>query len=431
MSPIPFLVRKSLVRHRLATLLTALAIALAGGLALVVTSVNRQADSSFFLQHSGFDAVLGARSSDIQLVLNTIYHLETSPGNIPWPMYEELAGDPRVKFALPYVVGDQYHGFRIVGTTLDIFESYAGKDGNGLSFAVGGPFAADDWEAVAGSFVARRLSLKKGDIIRPAHGTLGGHDVVHHDEFRITGVLEPTGTPMDRVIWIPIDQFYKMEGHVVGSGHDDHDHGHDHHGHDHHDHHGHDHGPVSDEDKQVSAVMVVLHDPLAGYDLRKEYGIAGGLATFAFPIANVMLKLYDSFGWVNVILEAVSILVIVVALAGVAAALYNTLNERRREFAILRALGASRSTVVGVVLGQAVATTLIGTVGAFVVYAGTMSAVASLLTERIGIEIALWPEGAFLVWIPAALTLSGLLAGALPAWRAYRVDVARNLGPVS
>jgi putative ABC transport system permease protein len=118
------LVRRSLRQHALSSVVTCVSVALAAGLTIAVFAINRQTYDAFTGGDAGFDAVLGARGSQLQLVLNTVFHLETSPGNIPWAMYEEIAANPRVELAIPYAVGDNYRGYRIVGTIPEIFTKF-------------------------------------------------------------------------------------------------------------------------------------------------------------------------------------------------------------------------------------------------------------------------------------------------------------------
>jgi putative ABC transport system permease protein len=118
------LVRRSLRQHALSSTITVASVALAAGLTMAVFAINNQTYEAFTGGDPGFDAVLGARGSQLQLVLNTVFHLETSPGNIPWAMYTQIASNSRVELAIPYAVGDNYKGYRIVGTTPELFTKF-------------------------------------------------------------------------------------------------------------------------------------------------------------------------------------------------------------------------------------------------------------------------------------------------------------------
>src|SRR4029077_6176973 len=132
------LVRRSLRQHMLSTIVTVISVGLAAGLTMAVFAINKQTYEAFTGGSPGFDAVLGARGSQLQLVLNTVFHLETSPGNIPWSMYKQIEANPRVLLAIPYAVGDNYKGYRIVGTTPDIFTKFRYRSGQGFEMQPGG-----------------------------------------------------------------------------------------------------------------------------------------------------------------------------------------------------------------------------------------------------------------------------------------------------
>src|SRR5690606_35070286 len=138
-----------------------LATALAAGLVMAVFSIQKQSRDAFTGGSIGFDAVLGARGSQLQLVLNTVFHLETSPGNIPWSLYQSIKADPRVEAAIPYATGDNFEGFRVVGTAPDLFELAELDDGSRFEVEDGGRFFDPGYrEAVIGSFAAVRTGLK-------------------------------------------------------------------------------------------------------------------------------------------------------------------------------------------------------------------------------------------------------------------------------
>ncbi|MBL8878696.1 MAG: ABC transporter permease [Phycisphaerales bacterium] len=408
------LIARSLRTHRLSSAITAVATALATGLVMTVFSIESQSRRAFVGGDVGFDAVLGARGSPLQLVMNAVYHLDTSPGNIPWSLYEQMKADPRVSLAIPYAVGDNYAGFRIVGTTSDLFERFT-RNGRSLSFEAGGrAFDAARREAVLGSMVADRTRLATGATFLPIHGTSHEGHEHEHDEYTVVGVLAPTNTPMDRVIWIPIEGIYRMEGHVL-------------------------HGtgqpfvadPASDiptEHREVSAVMLKLRGPESGLALREIIQRRRSDATLAWPIAAVMGDLFDKLGWMSRVLLSVAYLVMLVAAAAILAALYNTMNERRREFAILRALGARRGAIFAVVIGEAAA---IAGCGAFIgvaLYGGLITAVAAVIREQTGVMLNVLAAPPGVWWAPLLMAALGALAGVLPAIRAYSVEVAENLG---
>ncbi len=410
------MVRRSLWRHRLSTLVTAGSVALAVGLVMSVFSLDRQSYAAFTTGSGGFDAVLGARGSQLQLVLNSVFHLETSPGNIPWSLYRAIASDPRVEAAVPYALGDNYRGHRIVGTTEELFTTFESGPGRPLSLVDGGRlFDPERREAVLGSIAARETGLAPGSTFNPFHGLVFDETAQHAEVFTVVGVLEPTGTPIDRVMWVPLESVYRMDGHVLrGTGEN---------------YEAREGESIPDEHKEVSAVMLALQSPQAGFLLNQMINRQGKVATLAWPIGRVMADLLDKLGWVQRILSLVAYLVVLIAGAAILASVYNTIGERRHEIAVLRALGAGRSRVLAVIVLEAMVIAGGGALLGFVVLAVILVPAAALIRAQTGVVVELFAFHPAMVWTPLAMTALGGLAGLVPALRAYATDVSRNLVP--
>src|SRR5258706_9589997 len=198
LSGIMLIVRRSLSQHALSTTITLISVALASGLVMAVFCVNDQTYDAFPGGPVGFDAVLGARGSQLQLVLNTVFHLETSPGNIPWELFTTIKKDPRVQLAIPYAVGDNYRGFRIVGTTEEIFTKFEYQKGHKLTPEAGGRvFDGGRREAVIGSTEALKTGLKVGSIFNPYHGLIYDENKRHEEEYVVVGVTGVSNSPSD------------------------------------------------------------------------------------------------------------------------------------------------------------------------------------------------------------------------------------------
>jgi putative ABC transport system permease protein len=412
------LVRRSLTQHALSTLVTVISVALASGLVMSVFSIKTQTYNAFTGGPVGFDAVLGARGSQLQLVLNTVFHLETSPGNIPWMMYQTIQKDPNVELAVPYAVGDNYRGFRIVGVTDKIFSDFEYQKGRRFQVKPGGQFFNPERrEAVIGSFVAQKTGLDVGSKFNPYHGLIFDEKMRHAEEYEVVGVLEPTNSPSDRVIWVPIEWFYRTTGHVLRGK-------------------GEIYEPkpgeeIPDEHKEVSAVMLKLKNPQSGFILDQTINKQGKVATLAWPIGRVMAELFDKIGWVNRILAVVAYLVVFIAAGSILASIYNTINERRREFAILRALGARRNTVFSMIVLEATSIAALGSACGYAVYAAILSGVAIAVRAQTGVVLDVLEFHPALLLTPGVMIILGALAGLIPALKAYSTDVATNLAPTS
>ena len=207
----------------------------------------------------------------------------------------------------------------------------------------------------------------------------------------------------DRVIWIPLEGVQKMSGH----------------------------DPKAAED--ISAVLVKLKggSAPAGFQMDLLYNKQGNRLTFAWPIGQVMADLFDKLGWFDRVLALVCYLVAIVAAASILASIYNSINERRREIAILRALGARRITVIAAILLEAASISTLGAIAGFAIYAVILTIVAEVIRTQTGIVLDPLKFEPVLLWAPAVLVALGTLAGTVPAYKAYRTEVAEHLAPIS
>jgi len=396
------IVYRSLRQHAFSTLVTAGSLALAGGLLMSVWMVKAQAQKSFLRTTTAFDAVLGARGSKLQLVLNSIFHLEASPGNLSWQDYESIRRHPAVRTAVPIAVGDNLRGFRIVGTVPELFTEVEYAPGRRYAFAAGGrAFAPDSKEAVVGSFAADRLGLRVGDSFHPFHGLAYDPAAQHADVFTVVGVMEPTNTPLDRVVLVPIKGVQTMSGHDPRAATD------------------------------ISAVLLKLKSPTAGFMLDIMINKQGNRLTLAYPVGAILAELFDKIGWFDRVLALVAYLVALVAAASVLASIYNSMNARKRDIAILRALGARRRLVFGAVVAESACIGALGALAGFGVYLALFAAAARVIRAQTGVVLSLSELHPVLVLAPAGLVALCARGGVIPAVKAYRLPVAENLAPVS
>ena len=407
-------VRRSLRQHALVTAITVASTALGAGLVMAVLGVARQSEDAFAGGPLGFDAILGGRGSKLQLVLNSVFHIDSSPGNVPWSLYEEVREDPRVTRAVPYVVGDSIRGFRVVGTTSERFTFGAGPDGEApLAFESGRAFDDGRREAVAGSLAASEAGLFVGRHFEPEHGVgEGGHS--HHEEYVVTGVLAPTGGPLDRVVFLPYEGVFRLSGHVLGSS-----------GEEYHPEPG---VPIPDEVKELSAVLLKLRSYQHGLGFDHRFNKEGSEATLAWPVAQSLRDLFARLGWGVRALQLVAWLVVVVAAGSILASLVASMSARRHELAVLRALGAERRTVFAAILLESATIAALGALAGFLVHGAILFVARGVLREQTGVLLDPFAWHPAYLWTPLGLIGVGLLAGLVPAWQAYRTDVARQLG---
>ena len=396
------LIYRSLRQHALSTFVTAASISLACGLLLTVWVVKTQSQSVFASTNSGYDAVLGARGSKLQLVLNAIFHLEASPGNITAADFEMIRHHPAVKTAIPIALGDNFFGWRIVGTVEQLFAEIEHAPGKPYVFAPGGRnFKIGTEEAVVGAYVARQLGWKVGTTFKPYHGLAFDPKAQHDELYTVVGILEPTSTPVDRVIWIPLEGVQTMSGH----------------------------NPLAATD--LSAVLIQLRAPTAGLMLDMMINKQGNRLTFAYPIGAIVAELFNKISWVDKVLTLLAWVVAVVASGSVLVSIYNSMSARQRDLAILRALGAHRRTICGAVVGEAAVIGLVGSLAGIGVFVALVSFVASIIQAQTGVVLEPLRWNPVFWWGPAVFVGLCAFGGLVPALKAYRVPVAETIAPVS
>ena len=193
----------------------------------------------------------------------------------------------------------------------------------------------------------------------------------------------------------------------------------------------HDHEDIPDQHKEISAVMLKLNNPAYGFALDRSINKEGKIATLAWPIGTVMAELFEKIGWVNKILTFVAYIVIAVATGSILASIYNTMNERRREFAILRALGAKKRTVFSTVVLEAVTISVFGTLIGYILYAVIITTASFIIKKQTGVVLDIYQFHPVLLITPALMILLGAFAGLIPAYKAYTTEVAKNISPLS
>ncbi len=380
----------------LSSLVASFSIAIAGGLFLSTWKIKRGAENAFTHSAGGFDAVLGARGSKLQLVLNSIFHIEASAGNLEWEQYELIKDTPGVKEAYPIAVGDNYFGYRLVGTLPSLFFNHEWKKGNKFKLKEGRVFSESAKEALVGQFVASKLGLKVGDTFHPYHGLTFKESSKHDDIYVVVGILNGTGTPADKVIWVPIKGIQHMDGHS------------------------------SEYANSISAVLLKLKGA-AGITLSMKYNRQGNQATLAWPIAHTLAEFFKRLAWFEQILKWIAYMIAAMSSFIILAVLRNSMNERKREFAILRCLGASRNFITQVVLGQSLIIAFIGGCGSFIVYFFTSMFASYLIRKETGVMLEPFTLDSNSFYVFLSIIFLGLISGIPPAISAYRVDISKNL----
>lgn len=407
---------KSLRNRWLTALLTVLAISVSTALLLGVEKVRTGARASFADTLSGTDLIVGARSGSIQLLLYSVFRIGNATNNISWASYEEISKHPDVAWMIPMSLGDSHRGFRVLGTTPEYFTRYRYRGSQPLRFSAGKPFA-DLFDAVLGADVARSLGYKLGDKIVLAHG-LGSVSFVEHNDkpFVVAGILDKTGTPVDRTLHVSLEAIEAIHvdwqggGRVPGQT------------------------VTADEvrkmqlePKAITAALVGLKSRLATFRLQRAINEYRKEPLSAILPGAALQELWELMGTAEIALSAVSVMVVATALLGMVTMILTTLNERRREMAILRSVGAGPRTVLGLLLAEAGALTLAGIViGPALLYLA-LAALRPYIDAAWGLHLSIDPPGLTEISMLGAILLAGLVAGLLPALRAYRLSLADGM----
>lgn len=407
----------SMLNRRWTLALTVLSIALSVALLLGVERVRQDARSSFTNTISGTDLVVGARSGRVQLLLHSIFRIGNASNNISWESYKKISAHPTVDWSIPISLGDSHRGFRVMGTSQNYFSDYTFANKQALVFSKGQPFEAV-FDTVIGSEVARQLGYTLDQEIVVAHGVTDVVFARHYDKpFTVVGILEPTGTPVDRTVHVSLEGIEAMHidwksGARTGK-------------------------KITAEEalsrdlqpKQITAFLLSLESKIAVLAIQRAINEFGEEPLLAVLPGIALQELWDLIAVGENALLTVSIFVVISSFIGLLTGLLTSLNERRREIAILRALGARRSHVVLLLLSEALITTLLGLLAGFALFAVAVASAQSFVQAQYGLYLTLSPPGAFEALFALGFVILSIVTGAYPAWRAYRQSLHDGMTP--
>ncbi len=437
----------------LSSVLTTISLALGVALVVMVLAIVGIVGEAFSRNAQvGYNLVVGPKGSALQLTLNSVYYLSQPIENLPYTEYMEFfdqptraemvrrfGGDPALGerdgtyapyvaggYAIPLALGDYLGDFRVVGTTPDFFEKL--RHGPTLEepfeFRAGRAlqtFSKEHgyYEAVLGSRVARQMNLGVGDSFTSTHGDPEGKG--HGQGFAIVGIMGPTGTPNDRAAFVNLEGFYLQENHskplkgdeiieppteapTSPDG----------------------KMPLTIPEREVTSILVRNGNLMFAPGMQNQIN-ESMQAQAAAPVGEIAKLMEAIIGPMLAALLVITLVTCVVAAVGVLVAIYNSMNDRRRDIAVMRALGARRETVTGVILLESLLIAVIGACAGWFLAHASIWFFSGEIEERTGVQVGILTTSAYEAYIFPLVLILALLAGFLPAWSAYRTDVGSNL----
>lgn len=383
------------------TLLNILLLALGVATIVLLLLAHTQLDQRMRRDAQGIDLVVGAKGSPMQVILSSIYHLDVPTGNIPYKQALEISKHRVVKKAIPLALGDSYKGARIVGTTHAYLEHYDAKFAQGKRWE-------KTLEAVIGSEVAQRSGLKLGDKFHGSHGLGDKGDAHEEHPYVVVGVLERSGTVLDRIVTASVESVWAMHAsHLEIKDISDIA------------------NAMKEEDKEYTALLLQYASPIAAAILPRY--VNNNSSMQAASPAYETARLFSIIGVGVDVLRGFALVLVFSAGLSVFIALYNALNERRYDLAIMRTLGARPGTLMLLLLFEGLLLALTGGVLGVALGHGLAEVLGHALrmAQQVSVTGWIWVEQEWYVLALAAGV--GVIAALIPAWRAYRTDIAGTL----
>ncbi|WCE29433.1 ABC transporter permease [Vibrio sp. SCSIO 43137] len=415
MPAITLLARKSLLNRKATAILTILTVAISVILLLGVERIRTQAKTSFANTISGTDLIVGARSGSVNLLLYSVFRIGNATANIDWKSYEEFSQNPSVKWAIPISLGDSHQGFRVMGTNQSYFEHFKYGKKQPLELQQGRPFNTL-FETAIGADVAKELNYKVGSEIIIAHG-ISDVGFSRHDNlpFKVVGIFKPTGTPVDKTVHVSLQAIEAIHvgwesGANLGSKQDK--------------------AALEQQEfhpQQITAFMLGLKSKIRTFALQRQ------INTYKQePLSAILpgIALHELWGMMSVAeqaLMAVSVFVVIAGLLGMLSSLLTSLQERRREMAILRAMGARPRHIFVLLVSEAGCLTFAGILLGVAGLYSLLAIAQPLIQQWYGISIQLSMISPYEWALLGLIQLAGIIIGVIPAVSAYRQSLADGM----
>lgn len=407
---------KSFRNRRFTTILTIVSIALSVTLLLGVERIRKEAKAGFTSTISGTDLIVGARSGPVQLLLYSVFRIGNATNNISWESYQDITRNPNIRWTIPISLGDSHKGYRVLGTNADYFNYFRYSGQRPLKMAKGRIFERV-YDAVLGAEVAEKLGYGLNDQVALAHGAGQVSFIQHADKpFKVVGILKRTGTPVDQTIHVRLEGIEAIHidwkegapipGHSI---------------------------PAANalkmdlSPKLITAFFVGLKSRIAAFNVQRFVNQYPEEPLLAILPGVALAELWDLIGVAEKAMLVVSGFVVIVGLSGMLVALMTSLNERRREMAILRSVGARPLDVFTLIVGESAMLTLTGIVAGVALLYGLLIVSQPLILSEFGLFIAIGGLSVHELWLIAVVGLAGVLIGVIPGYQIYRYSLADGM----
>lgn len=390
------LIIAQLLRKPLQTVLAVVLLALGIATLVFVVLVQGQLSRQLTRDAQGIDLVVGAKGSPLQLILSAVYHIDVPTGNVPVAAIDQLRANRLIAQVIPVSLGDNFRGFRIVGTEPALIEHYGGR------LAAGALWTAP-MQAVIGAEVALGTGLSIASTFSGAHGLIESGAMHEESNYSVVGILMPTGTVLDRLVITDKASVWRVhEGEPASA----------------------DERAILEAEREVTALLVRYASPLAAAIVPRQVNAESRL--MAASPASELARLFAVVGIGINTMRVFAAVLIASSLLALFVTLYNALEERRYDIAIMRLLGASRGRIVGLMLFEAWLLAFVAIILGLLIGLVAVAVVAHWLTQARALSVTahVTPE---LLWIGIVAFLIATIAALLPAWRAGRMDVAQTL----
>ncbi len=408
---------RSLWNRRSTAVLTIFSISISVTLLIGVENIRKGVRTSFSSAVSGTDIIVGARGGSLQLLLYSIFRIGNATNNLSWESYNEFHNDKRVKWTIPISLGDSHRGFRVLGTNQEYFKHFRYGSKKKLEFSRGQSFSKV-FDVVIGSEVAIKLNYRLNEKIIIAHGT-GRKSFLKHDDrpFKVVGILKPTGTPVDQSLHVSLEGITAMhidwesgappmEGESLSSA---------------------DILKLDLKPEEITSFLIGLKSKIHAFSLQRQVNSFKEEPLSAIMPGVALQELWNLLRTAEVGLRIITWFVLFAGLLGMMTSLLSGLNERRREMAILRSVGAGPGTISFLLIFEATVLTLVGILFGLLFLYITLFVSQPLLEAYFGLFIPIQPPSVKDLIILGVIILNGMLMGLIPALRAYRQSLSDGM----